>query len=127
LAVARERLGDERERLADDRDDDADLREAGQADRDSEVNLILSAADARDAKADLRDADADRRDEAAALNVMVYGTSAERPFLGRRQAAKDRKEARHDRSAGHIDRFLLSGSKADTPANADNTDNDVER
>ena len=98
------------------------MREAGQTDRDTEVNLILSAADARDAKADLRDTDADRRDEAAALDVMVYGSGAERPFLGRRQAAKDRKQAKHDRSAGHIDRFLLSGAEADTPANADNTD-----
>jgi hypothetical protein len=97
---------------AEHRDDDQVVTEADkvrQAEHESEVREILVAADERDKQADFRDANADRRDEAAALDVMVYGTDAERPFLGRRQAAKDRKQSQHDRSAGHIDRFLLTG------------------
>jgi hypothetical protein len=103
----RERLADDRERRADER-----AREAAGADREAEVNAILAAAQQRDLRADARDHEANRRDVAAALEVAVFGTGGgAKPSEARRMAAKDRGHSKTDRSAAHIDRFLLSGGE----------------
>jgi hypothetical protein len=119
--LMRERLADDRERRADDRDDRADARDAASADREVEVQAILAAAQQRDHRADARDHAANRRDVAEALELAVFGTNGTKPAEARRLAAKDRGHSKTDRSAAHIDRFLLSGAE---PVTAEESEDD---